>query len=401
MPLDTSIYQNIQQGPSLAQSVEGGLQLGQKFRDMQNQADMRQAYSKNTDPKTGQLNQQAFLSDIGKANPQAAMQYQEQFAKMGKDRAESQSAQVEAAQKQISQVMPALEYLKQMPEDKRAAYWPQAMSQLKSMGVDTSRMGDIYDKNMFNQAYLTGSQMKDRLDAQKTQAETGKIQAEYGEKAMNRVTDYQKNLQGDELYKKNTGQLMAGKNALSIVDDAVSNPGSRAMLPVVLARFATGDQRINEMEADAFFKNQPAGSKIRQVYTDLIKGGLSQQNAEAAKQYITTAMQSAAENKSEIEMDHAKKFSAATGMPVERAYKSITAQAPGTLAQVPAGPARFAKNQPKDSGSVLDGTANASEAPSSAPPAGMLRMMSPDGKIRLIPKAQKGEAIAAGGSIMK
>lgn len=36
-----------------------------------------------------------------------------------------------------------------------------------------------------------------------------------------------------------------------------------------------------------------------------------------------------------------------------------------------------------------------------APPAGMIRMQAPDGSVRLIPEAMKGEAIAAGGKVVK
>lgn len=408
MAIDTSIYSNIKptapiEQPSLLDSMQKGMQLGQMGKEMQTQQAMKEAYAKNTG-QDGQLNQQGFLSDLGKVNPQASMQYQKQFAEMGKQNADSQIAKMQATHQILSVTQPAMEYLAGMPEDKRAENYHAVMSQLSGQGIPTQNIPKdaqgnfLYDPKQFQQAYKIGHQTKEALDNQLLQAQIGKTNSETGEKQINRLSEAQKNLQGDELWKKNAGTIYSGKSALNMIDDASNgkNPGSKAMLPITFARFATGDQRINEMEADAFFKNQPIGDKSRQMWEGLKSGTLDPKIADSARQYIRTGMASAAQNKSDIEADHANKFAVANGLPFDVAHYKLTSTLPGTLAQIPAGPARFAKNQtqPSSGGPSLVSPASAADQP-------MIRMISPSGKIKMVSKDQYGEAIASGGRVAK
>lgn len=188
MPLDLSIYQNIRpvEMPDNLGNATKAAQLSQLMRESQAQdkaiADkeaLRGLYAQNTGAD-GKLNQAGFLSAYGKANPENAMQMQGQFSKLNKDEAESQSAHAEAIGKQTAQIMPTLEKLNSMPEEQRASAYPVAIAQLKTMGVDTSRMPDQYDHEHFIQTYNTGRQLKDWVDVQNTRAQTNKANAEAG-----------------------------------------------------------------------------------------------------------------------------------------------------------------------------------------------------------------------------
>src|SRR2546423_1895407 len=107
MAIDASIYSNVQAPqiniPSPMDAAEKsmrlselGMQQAQMHQQMQNQMALRQAYAKNTDPNTGQLNRAGFLSDLGKSNPMAVSQYHSQFAQQDKQQAEAQIANAQA-----------------------------------------------------------------------------------------------------------------------------------------------------------------------------------------------------------------------------------------------------------------------------------------------------------------
>ena len=156
-----------------------GMQQAQMGRQMQTQNQVRQAYARNTDPNTGQIDQQGFLSDLGRVNPQAAMDYGNQFSASNDAKAKAQAAQVDAAQKTLSITMPAMQHIASMPsEDQKAAAWPGIMKQLAAQGVPMQAVPPQYDKDWLANAMTTGSQMKDHLDSLQAQANIGKAQAE-------------------------------------------------------------------------------------------------------------------------------------------------------------------------------------------------------------------------------
>lgn len=190
MGIDTSIYSNVQpvqvnipsplaasqQAMSLSQL---GMQQMQMQRQMMTQQATQQSYAKNTDPTTGQLNQQGFLSDLGKSGfGQAAQDYSAQFAKANKDAADAQAAKLDAAQKAYTLTGPAFDYMNKLPEDDRAKVYPNVVAQLKAQGVDTSNMDHPYDPALFNQYYGTWQNNKQNLANMLDQANTGKSQAE-------------------------------------------------------------------------------------------------------------------------------------------------------------------------------------------------------------------------------
>lgn len=194
MALDASIYSNIKPVqidlPSPMDAAGKALSLGnlglqqqqmqlqnlqlQRQYDLQNAT--RAAFLKNTD-QSGNLNRQGVLSDIGKVNPQGAMELQNQFLSQDKAQADARKAQAEAAQTALTNVIPRMDYLAGLPEDQRAAAYPNIRAQLASEGVDVSKMPDQYDHNLFSSAYAQLQTSKPKIEQIAKQAEIEKTRA--------------------------------------------------------------------------------------------------------------------------------------------------------------------------------------------------------------------------------
>lgn len=189
MPIDASIFQQAQPAPvnipspletakqamSLSQL---GMQQMQMARQMRTQSAVQEAYAGSTDPDTGQLDQQRFLSQLHKTAPQAAMEYEGQFAQLNKQQAEAKAAQLDNIQKTVSITGPAFDYMAGLPDDQRAKVWPQMMDRLKAQGVDTSRMDHDYDPQLFSQYYGTWQKSKPGLESIAQQANIAKTNVE-------------------------------------------------------------------------------------------------------------------------------------------------------------------------------------------------------------------------------
>lgn len=159
MPIDASIYQNVQPiapSPSPFDTAQKAMQLSQlgmqqmqMARQMRNQSDMQDALMRNTDPQTGQLDQSGYLSTLGKNNPLLAQQETDRVAAQQKAVAEAQSAKVDAAQKDLTFAGPAIDHLASLPEDQRAAAYQGVVKQVAANGVNTSMMPPEYDPEHF------------------------------------------------------------------------------------------------------------------------------------------------------------------------------------------------------------------------------------------------------------
>ncbi len=445
MPVDASIYSNAQVPAPVnpMQSVETALKMSnmamqqqQMGYQMQQQGAIRGALARNTDTQTGQLDRASFLSDLGHSAPQAKMQMESQFAEQDKNAAQAKLAQMQQAHSIASIVEPAMNYMiNQVPKDQQATVWPAIHKQLSDQGVPMQNAAppDQWDPALGKQQWLMARNTKEGLDNALVQAQVAKTYSEVGQTEKTRLTEYQKMLAGDETYKKSQGMLNEGKNAFAAIDDATKNPGSATNVPIMLARFTTAGQRINETELEAQIKAGSWGDQMKQMMLKGKEGTLSQDLADYSRQFLATQMQSAARNKANAEYDIAGKYAIDAGLKKTDAYHRLTGTPAGTMAPVPAGPARFQGPQnttsplagsspataappldlsPKPSGFPnMGGPASASAnetMPVSAPalakralPPGMIRIIDDKGVPRIIPAALKGEAIAAGGKLVK
>lgn len=376
MALDASIYSNVKAPetdvPDPTSYAEKSMRLSQLgmqqmqiSQQMQTQAAVKTAYAKNTDPDSGQLNRGGFLSDLHKTAPIAASDYDTKFAEQDKQAAEAKNAQMVTAHQTLSVSTPALQYLLQLPDDQAAKAFPGVMSQLKAQGVPMDNAPPEWDRGWAKQGYEIGSKMKEGLENQLTAAQTGKTISETGQVEKEAQTNYQKMLGENDVYKKATGMLSEGKNAMANIDDAVKNPGSAANVPIMLARFTSAGSRMNENEIEANVKAGAFGDQIQQMYTKTRTGVLSPKMADYARQFLNTQMASASQNKADATTDIAGKYASARGLPKEIAYNRLTGEQPGGAAQVPPQSTVVDNRAPSGGGTPIIRSANASEKPQS------------------------------------
>jgi hypothetical protein len=263
--LDASIYQGIQpvQMPSVLDSAQRattlsqlGMQNQQMQLEMQTQQAMRQAYANNVGPD-GQLNRQGFLSDLGRVNPQAALQYQKQFNEMGKQQADTQIAQSDAFQKRASIYANAIDSLAGMSEADRAAAYKPLMTNLVQQGViDQNQLQHIgldYDPTSFRSQYAMaakhmGQSSKDYLANQKTQTDIGKEKFEMGDIVDKRVQALKEDLDPN---KARGGNMAKAQSVLNAAD----------RLEAIYKQFPDGN----------IPKNQ--GREVAIAYAALLQGG--------------------------------------------------------------------------------------------------------------------------------
>ena len=193
-PVDSSIYGNIRpmEMPSMMDSAQRAYtmaDLANKNRLAQEAMETNQAvkalYSKHMGAD-GKLNQEGFLSDLGKISPASAMEYQKRFTDLGKENAEMQKTQSEAQKNQLEMAKsrmgamgPALEYLKSLPEQDRAAAWAPVRQNLITRGlIGESDASPQYSPQEFDKSYGMYRQSKDSLELQKTGADIKKTGAD-------------------------------------------------------------------------------------------------------------------------------------------------------------------------------------------------------------------------------
>ena len=187
---DPSIYGNVQtpqinipspldMAQKSMQLSQMGMQQMQMARQLRMQSAMQDAYMRNTDPNTGQLDQGGVLSSLGKSGDVMAQQQAAiTFAQQNEATAKAKASQLDAAQKTLSITLPYYKYLNTIPEDERPAVWPQLIQSMKDQNVDTSRMDPTYDPVTFQQHLQTGLDSQQGLESMLAQANIGKTQAE-------------------------------------------------------------------------------------------------------------------------------------------------------------------------------------------------------------------------------
>lgn len=194
MPIDTSIYGNIQlqQAPSLLDSQQKAMSLSQMAlqnaqsqRAFAEQDAMRQAMAQNVNPD-GTINRPGLLSALAKTSPSGFMTAQQHLAGLDRATAEAQEKQSDAMQKSMSTYKTAMDAVKSVPESDRADVYKQQLNNLVQRGlVNPQQMGipTEYNPEWFHGAYehvlnQFGGKSADYLGNQKTQADTRKSLAE-------------------------------------------------------------------------------------------------------------------------------------------------------------------------------------------------------------------------------
>ncbi len=433
MAIDASIYGNMGrlaqvETPNFGEAMQRGLTLShlalqgrQAARGMQDQQAIRDAYAKNVGAD-GKLNQEGVLSELAKTSPSAMQQIQEHFNKAGKDVAEADKSKAESAQKILSMSMPVMERLAGMAPDQRATEFPKAMAYLTSLGVPMHGVPQaggqpVYDDNWFSNSYLTGKKMKDHLDSQKTLADTGrsnsdtdisqrkapleraKLGAEIsklnGDTAGQRATiagDLRKERSGLPTTKA-TQEVSAAYNR---VQSAAKNPSAAGDLSLIFGYMKMLDPGSTVREGEFATAQNAAGvpSQLLNVYERVRSG--QRLSPEQRADFLGQAQGlygSQNSQQSKIDKDY-ERLAIKQGVSPDDVLMNFGADVPGASPQMLA---------VGDKGGGIIPSANAGVvAPRSEAiaPQGV-RMMGPDGSIRVIPQSLVGEAIAAGGRKVK
>lgn len=286
MPTDTSIYQNLQQpqiqAPNPLQSAQQAMQLGQMgmqqmqmARQLRTQSDIQDAYMRNTDPQTGQLDQNGMISQLSKTNPLASQSVQQQFAAHNEALAKAKSAQLDAAQKALDITGPTYEYMdKHVPEDQRATVWPQLVQQMKDQGVDTSRMDSSYDQNTFQQHLGTWRSSKAGVENMLAQAsipaKAAQIQGDlFGSRSPeSTLTDQYGN-------EASTKTARSSQVAMKQMIDNYNHPSPQGDASLVLNAFKIKFPNAPDVNSlDELSKSQAAPDQFKQWANKAIAGGL-------------------------------------------------------------------------------------------------------------------------------
>lgn len=284
MPIDASIYQNIKpipvNLPDPNQAVEGALKMRDLGIQMQTQQAVRQAYASNVDPQTGQINQQGFLSHLGKMAPQAVMQYQQHFAQMNKQQAEAQAAQVDAAEKMTGITGPKFDLIAGTPEDQRPAVYRSAMKAIADQGVDTSHMPADYDPGLFKQSYDLWQKSKPHAELFLKQAEAKKAMAEadpqiiWAKLQNDKYGSRSPNAELTSQYGKDVGPIRSSQVNMEQMLDSYNNKTPQGDASLVLQNFKIRNPSVPDVNSIEEMKASQAVSDVwKNRMTHALAGG--------------------------------------------------------------------------------------------------------------------------------
>lgn len=420
MPIDSSIYSNVQAQPinipdptayaeKSMKLSQLGIQQAQLAQQVGQQAAVRTAYAKNTDPDSGQLDRGGFLSDLGKTAPMVASDYQNKFVEQDKQAAEAKTAQMQATHGVLSISVPAFKYLLDQPDDKAAKAYPGIISQLAAQGVPTANSPAEWNRDKIQQFYDSTSKTKENLDNQMIASNiaTAPITRNadmYGSRSPNAELTSQ--------YDKQAQPVRNSQIAMQQMLDNYHNPSPQGIASLKLNAFkikfptAPDVNSLDELDkaqgtTDQMraWVNHHAGTPDQTTIDNMMRDGIStfRANTESlrgigkryqARQQIQNV------NDPSLTYEPAVDKTYADSMDLQKKLGPYVppAQRPGimgALNNVASKVLGLGGNQPTQAGS--------------APPApkGFVNIMAPKtGKIHTIPLSEKGEAIAAGGSVV-
>lgn len=432
MPIDASIYNNVQpaQVPSYADMAKNAMSLSQlamQNNQMQRsfaiQQATRQAYARNLGPD-GKVNEDGYLSDLGRIDPNARYAAQEQIGKANQSYAAADSAKTDAAQKILSITHPVLQQLASMPEDQRAQEFPLYMQRLAQQGVPMHNVPmangqPVYDPSWFKQTYNSSSQMKDYLDNQKTIAETGKANSEtmmapvklqaslYGPRSANVALTSQ--------YDKQIDDMRTSAKAANQMIDNYNHPSPQGDASLVLNAFKIKFPNAPDVNSlKELHESQATIDQWKNLFYKAANGGFDQQTRDnLMRDGISTyrANYNSAQDIRQRFNDRAKfqgvNDPTLTKEPLlDNTYKTLSGLQDKVGPYVPSSDrGGFIAGVSKLASRVMGAGPNSAGASETKtlppPPNGMIRVRAPDGRVGLIQASQRSEAIAAGGSVVK
>jgi hypothetical protein len=429
MGLDASIYQSAQPIPvnvpsPLATAEQAmrlsqlGMQQQQMQRQYQTQTAINQSLTQNTDDR-GNINREGFLSQLGKLAPMAAMDFQQKFVAQDKAQAEAQAAKLDSADKMFNNLGPKFDYLHTLSEDERAKAWPNIIQQAKDQGVDVSKMDHPYEPGLYQQYYGNWQNAKPHLQNVLTQSEIAKNQAEarmVPEKLKNEMFGSRSpNAELTSQYNKDISPVRSSQLYMNQMMDAYKNQTPQGDASLVLNNFKIRNPSVPDVNSIEEMKSSQAvsdawknrvnealnGGFDKATRDNLLRDGISAYRAnyesyQGIKDRYQTRQNFQGVNDPTMTYEPA----------MESTYKNAMKLQGNLGPYVPAADrggfmAGIGKAISKAVGASGSQNANADEKKLPPLPEGMIRVRAPNGEIKRVPIAQKGEAIAAGGSVVK
>lgn len=354
MPIDTSIYNNIKQfeAPSVADAQAKAMSLSQL--SMQNQR----------------------MSDQMKSD--------------------GENQKIEQAKKIQAMALPQMEYLAGLPEQKRAQAYPSIMKDLASKGTPMENVphdaegNAIYDPQHFSASYgaLKNSDLylKNALtksEINKNNAAARQKSGEYDPYKQMQMEKLAQEIEDKKFSKTPEGRLqkLGGEQKQRLDNAKLGLISSQGMADAL----AKGDNTFSII-GDNDFTQQRA--LFEEALGRMQSGGAISKGEEDRFKKMAPTMTDSAEMQQ-------KKLAQ-----LQEEMKSRI----GTLGFSPedVGIAARSKEQKKSSGDITGlgmNQANANEIPLA--PKGKVLMQSPNGKMVYVNESEKGEAIAAGGKVVK
>jgi hypothetical protein len=327
--------------------------------------------------RLNQVQQPSIADSMNKAMSlkQLAMQNQ---------RAEK-TARTEDYNQKISVVGNAMESLAGMKPEQRAVAYPEMRNRLQQAGmIDPNDSPEQYDDGWFQQSYSQFQNTKEYLERQKTKAEIAHLYAQDKAKTNPAKTAFEQlppeNQKQIETLSQGTAKKTSIKNqidsALTILDDPEVSETQKIVIGQQLLKTLNSSEGADAVGAE---ESKRLGSLLENKVFNFRQPGsvFGRDLGEFVNQVKLTSGalgQAVDRNKAEIDRLYGRSGGAISQI-----------QIPDT-----------ARNKAEKPGS---NEAHAAEP--SNPHAGTVKMMGPDGQIRYIPKELKGEAIAAGGKVVK
>lgn len=310
---------------------------------------------------------------------------------------EMDAAKMQAHLQKASAFGNALEGLAGLSEQERAAAYPKVHAELAQAGIISPDQAPAeYDPTFYKSHLARYRQSSPAIKAQLEKAQLGLIQSQTAE---NYAQAKSAGAKADGL----NPELQTNYGVARTADDAkqlksageLKSSFDRKLNEMIALRNDYGGEALNR---EAVGRGKQLSNDLLLLYKDMSKLGVLSKSDEAILNSIIPSDPLEFNISGLVGQDPTMHRLTKFKEDVDADFRGKLANRirPGTERGEPQ--EQYA-GQPPRGGSPLPGT-EANAAPRSAPPAGMIRMQAPDGSVRLIPKSQKGEAIAAGGKVI-
>ncbi len=153
----------------------------------------------------------------------------------------------------------------------------------------------------------------------------GKEASNAGKADKNTWKDYSKRLDSDKVYQKALSGEAEVNNSMAALDQASGgNPMAGNSIPIVMARLATGGQRLNQTEIQMLGGSKAVGARLSAALEQAKTGNMTPENIDFAKRVVQASARADAQNKESAILRHATRAANEQNTDVDEAYERIS-----------------------------------------------------------------------------